>query len=54
MGTPTKPRGICPVCQREFRLLKNGTVGPHGEPGVFPPENCAGWKKPATNTTEET
>lgn len=26
-------RGICPVCNREMNLLKNGTLRHHGGPG---------------------
>lgn len=39
-------RGVCPVCDRPFRLRKDGTLGRHGEPKTWPPMNCAGWTQP--------
>lgn len=41
-------RGICSVCDREMRVLKNGTIGPHttGRPDPYwsgHSPRCPGW-----------
>jgi hypothetical protein len=48
-------RGVCAVCDREMRVLKDGTIGPHttGRPDPrgsrFSPR-CPGWgRKPKEN-----
>lgn len=43
-------QGICPVCDRPIRLLKNGVIGPHGNKirDLADPrwgQNCVGWGK---------
>jgi hypothetical protein len=43
----TVPRGTCPVCGRPIALTLAGRLRVHGskQPGVWPPENCAGSKQ---------
>jgi|SRR6185312_9859186 len=48
-------RGICSVCEREMRVLKGGTIGPHttGRPDPYwsgHSPRCPGWgRKPKEN-----
>jgi hypothetical protein len=43
----TSPRGICPACGRPVALTLAGRLRVHRskEPGVRPPEKCAGSKR---------
>jgi len=51
------PRGTCPSCHRPIALTLAGRLRRHGskEPGVWPPENCAGiGQVPANDNDKET
>jgi hypothetical protein len=54
---PSKlPRALCPVCDRPITLTLAGRLRVHGskQPGVWPPENCAGsGRAPKTNDDKE-
>jgi hypothetical protein len=51
----TYPTGTCSVCDREMRVLKGGTIGPHttGRPDPYwsgHSPRCPGWgRKPKEN-----
>lgn len=42
-GKTDAPTGICPVCGRDIRLRKDGTIRQHGTKTGWPPSNCRGW-----------
>jgi hypothetical protein len=49
------PRGVCPVCARPIALTLAGRLRRHGakEPGVWPPENCAGTGRVPANDNDK-
>lgn len=42
-------KGLCPVCMREYALLKDGRITRHGSGrrNVWPPEICQGFGEQA-------
>ena len=41
--TPSRyGRGLCPECGRSIALVKDGTIGRHGDKKTFPPKDCPG------------